>query len=253
MSLDQAARALHLEEGVLLALEEERFTALGAPVFVRGHLRSYARLLGLAEEAVLEAYRIADPASDAVPRVARDREKPLATSPGPVAVGIGVAVLVLAIVAWLVGSQSGEPVAPPTLPPAGEAVPVGANDPATPPVVSVGTDAVAGPVSAAGTLRVELGFEQSSWVQVDAADGRLADGEQLAGSTRVVDAVPPVDIILGNAPGVRVRVNGEPWEIPASARSAGSNVARFRIDAPVPAPPAASPSPPAPAESGGGL
>jgi cytoskeleton protein RodZ len=45
LTLEQAAETLHLDESVILALEEERFEALGAPVFVRGHLRAYARLL----------------------------------------------------------------------------------------------------------------------------------------------------------------------------------------------------------------
>ena len=39
------------------ALEDERFAALGAPVFVRGHLRRYAELLGEPEDAAAGALR----------------------------------------------------------------------------------------------------------------------------------------------------------------------------------------------------
>lgn len=42
----QAAERLHVDTTVIEALEAGRFAALGAPVFVRGHLRHYAELLG---------------------------------------------------------------------------------------------------------------------------------------------------------------------------------------------------------------
>ncbi len=42
----QAAERLHVDAAVIEALESGRFAALGAPVFVRGHLRRYAELLG---------------------------------------------------------------------------------------------------------------------------------------------------------------------------------------------------------------
>lgn len=79
LSVLQVADALHLEEPMVLALEEERFELLGAPVFVRGHLRRYAQLVGLAPDAVLEAYRVAAPDSMLPPLLVRPR----AEVPGP--------------------------------------------------------------------------------------------------------------------------------------------------------------------------
>ncbi|MEO6079986.1 MAG: helix-turn-helix domain-containing protein [Steroidobacteraceae bacterium] len=46
LSLAQAAERLHVDVAVLSALESGSFMLLGAPVFVRGHLRRYAELLG---------------------------------------------------------------------------------------------------------------------------------------------------------------------------------------------------------------
>ncbi|MFO1502690.1 MAG: helix-turn-helix transcriptional regulator [Steroidobacteraceae bacterium] len=46
LDVNQAAERLHVDAAVIEALEEGRFAALGAPVFVRGHLRRYAELLG---------------------------------------------------------------------------------------------------------------------------------------------------------------------------------------------------------------
>jgi cytoskeleton protein RodZ len=46
MTVLQAAEKLHLDSRMLEALEAERFESFGAPVFVRGHLRNYADLIG---------------------------------------------------------------------------------------------------------------------------------------------------------------------------------------------------------------
>lgn len=73
LSLAQLADALHLEEDKVLALEEERFDDLGAPVFVRGHLRRYAQVVGLVPDMVLDAYEEAVPDSLAPPSLLRPR------------------------------------------------------------------------------------------------------------------------------------------------------------------------------------
>jgi cytoskeleton protein RodZ len=46
LGVAQAAEQLHVDEKVIDALETGRFNSLGAPVFVRGHLRHYADLVG---------------------------------------------------------------------------------------------------------------------------------------------------------------------------------------------------------------
>ncbi|MEO7387451.1 MAG: helix-turn-helix transcriptional regulator [Gammaproteobacteria bacterium] len=110
LTLEQAAFTLRLEAAVLRALEDERFDVLGAAVFVRGHLKAYARLLGLSEEAVLTAYRAADPKADAPPKVTRELEKPLTTTPGPLAIAAAVGFALLAVVLLYVLRGGQEPV-----------------------------------------------------------------------------------------------------------------------------------------------
>lgn len=46
LGVDQAAERLHVDAQVIDALETGKFKKLGAPVFVRGHLKHYAELLG---------------------------------------------------------------------------------------------------------------------------------------------------------------------------------------------------------------
>ena len=43
-SLEDVSTELHLNADTLRALEEDRFDGLPAPAFVRGYIRSYARL-----------------------------------------------------------------------------------------------------------------------------------------------------------------------------------------------------------------
>lgn len=114
LTLEQAAFTLRLEVPVLRALEDERYEALGAAVFVRGHLKAYAKLLGLSEEAVLAAYRSADPNADAPPKVTRELEKPLTTTPGPLAIAaaVGFALLAMLLLFFLSAGDGPAPVSP---------------------------------------------------------------------------------------------------------------------------------------------
>ena len=45
LSVPQAAERLHLDPAVIEALEKENFAALGADVYIRGHMRHYAMLV----------------------------------------------------------------------------------------------------------------------------------------------------------------------------------------------------------------
>ena len=56
LTIEAAAERLRLNAALVLAMEEDRLALLGAPVFARGHLRSYASLLGLPEDEVLASF-----------------------------------------------------------------------------------------------------------------------------------------------------------------------------------------------------
>jgi len=136
LTLEQAAFSIRLEASVLRALEDERYEVLGAAVFVRGHLKAYARLLGLSEESILAAYRASDPNADAPPTVTRELEKPLTTPPGPIAIGLAVAFAIVALLVLyaLSGGPAPVPKSGPTLQlsPTVETVPTLPVEPALP-------------------------------------------------------------------------------------------------------------------------
>ncbi len=60
LSIEEVADRLRLNEALVLAMEEDRFGLLGAPVFARGHLRNYAALVGASERGVLDAFDVGD-------------------------------------------------------------------------------------------------------------------------------------------------------------------------------------------------
>jgi cytoskeleton protein RodZ len=136
LSVEQVANALHLEEASVVALEEGRFEAMGAPVFVRGHLKRYAQVVGLSPETVLDAYRVAAPQSDAPPALARGR-----TQADGVQVGswtwwlIGAIVLVAVILALSGGDDDGA-VQPSGIEPAAPRLPAPAPVASPPPGVT---------------------------------------------------------------------------------------------------------------------
>jgi cytoskeletal protein RodZ len=55
-TLEDVARATKLTMLILEALEADHFSVLPAPVYVKGHLRTYARFLGMNEEAIVDKY-----------------------------------------------------------------------------------------------------------------------------------------------------------------------------------------------------
>ncbi len=100
LSIEEVADRLRLNEALVLAMEEDRFGLLGAPVFARGHLRNYAALVGASEQRVLEAFDVGDlPEPTLLP--AGDR-RPAARSRGPrIAVFAALAAALAATAWWL--------------------------------------------------------------------------------------------------------------------------------------------------------
>ena len=76
LTILQAAEKLHVDPDILEALEADDFAALGAPVYVKGHLRHYAELVGESAEALFDIYsqgmRLPAPDLTRVPRPVAD-------------------------------------------------------------------------------------------------------------------------------------------------------------------------------------
>jgi len=68
-------------------------------------------------------------------------------------------------------------------------------------------------VKAVGPAEITLRFSQDSWVEMESHGHKLVVGTQPAGSERTLQVEPPVQILLGNAPGVVVEYRGKPVDL----------------------------------------
>ena len=246
-SVQHVAEELHLDIRVIEALETNRFEALGAPVYARGHLRKYATLLGLSPATVLARYEALGgtppdptpvPAVMAVPlRVERRRVSKLP-------LWIAAAIVIVAGVAWLVfqllqargaiGTTS-EVTAPtaPQQPTVNESTTVNEATTVTEPVaqapvaVAQAAPQASSPTPAAVRLRLE--FIEPSWTEIyDASGKRLMFDMGTPGRVRSVAGTPPLRVSLGLVSAVNAQVNDRPIVVP---RRAGWDSTKFVIEA----------------------
>ena len=235
LSVLQAAERLHVDTRVLEALEAENFEALGADVYVRGHLRRYAEAVGESPAELQELYaargRAARPDLTRIPRGAPTRDSPQLMQP---ALFLVVGCAIAGLVWWVLNlqGQKAQPIAPE---PALERVqPAPAEAPAPGPGAAAGpgttpAHAELAPEPAGTATHLALTFAAASWVDVsDAAGRRLLQGLVEAGSERTLAGPAPLRVILGNAPGVTLQVNGRAVALEGLVRRDGS--ARVLVD-----------------------
>ncbi|RRQ21088.1 helix-turn-helix domain-containing protein [Thiohalobacter thiocyanaticus] len=291
----EVAAQLHLNEQTIVALEQDDRSRLPAPIYVRGYVRAYARLLGLDEEELLARYQPAEspelrtvgmpPQAQPALRSARMPWRLLGTLVLLVALA-GLAVFVLPGL-WERFTTAGDPEAstagevsdleplpvpsgsprseagdsrvrlpaltapsdprpapgtpgrpesmpePPPVPeppPASESPPVAESPPAaSAPVAPARPEVPPAPAEAGPQqLQLRLQLSQDSWISIrNAAGERLLVGLYQAGSEHRISGRPPLQVVLGNAAGVELTVDGEPYSL--SGYDPGS-VARFTLE-----------------------
>jgi cytoskeleton protein RodZ len=249
LTILQAAERLHLDPDTLEALEANDFAALGAPVYVKGHLRHYAELVGESPEALFELYaqetRILPPDLTRIAKPLPDDMGKLVAPAALVVIGFAVAgtvwwVLALSHHQWAASISRPVPVSV-----VAAATPVRQERAAAPtqpiglapgagtvqPFAHAGTAAGA-PTAAAAGPRVDAVFTYSadSWTEVyDATGRRLLYGMSTGSVTRKLTGVAPLSVMLGDASGVTIEVSGRATSIARFVRS--DHTARFLIAA----------------------
>jgi cytoskeleton protein RodZ len=141
VTLENAAIRLHLMQRQIEAMESDDFGSLGQPVFARGFVRNYARLLGLAPEPLLARMGGAPAEPAVVAHPAALAPHSWLTSPWVILLMLGVLLAVAVPVAlyWWLNSGADETTAQPA--PRSRPLPV--------PAVPVAPVPVAPPVPAA--------------------------------------------------------------------------------------------------------
>ncbi len=131
-TVQDAANKLRLMVRQVEAMETEDYAALGQPVFARGFVRNYARLLGMDPEPLLT--RMAESGAAPAEKVETESYAPVSSQGiSPILIGsLAVQTLLLAIPAgiylWLNSGEDEEPAAPPA-----QAAPVAPSAPSASP------------------------------------------------------------------------------------------------------------------------
>jgi len=219
LSLSDVSDQIHIRSVYLQSIENEDWSSMAAPVYVRGFIRTYARFLGLEPEVAVERYNAeldeAEREADGPVRVAPARRGPSIW----VWLAGAAAVVLLAFVAYnyyqLQTSQA--------LPNGAESSDVGIASPLPTPSASAsapasaavpGGDLVASPEPSpsaslsASPRTLEIVVSAPAWVRVR-IDGRTRlEGTYPPGTRRTFQG-KSADIRVGNAGGVDVIVNGK--------------------------------------------
>lgn len=246
LSVIDVAQRLKFAPRQIDALESDNLAALPGLTFVRGFIRSYAKLLGLDADPLVGALeqaaaREAGPSTvqlqslTATPQPFPMRNTSASGSAWPWVLAMIVAVVGLggfALYQWQAPDAVTHPATPaaqpgsgttPVMPP--NVTPVAAD----PSPVSAGAAVGAGaPAEAAraetgkaepakadgakpeeGKGKIRLVFSGESWTEIRQAGGQVVFSRQsAAGSEAWVDGQPPFDFVIGNAPAVKLYYRG---------------------------------------------
>ncbi len=81
---------------------------------------------------------------------------------------------------------------------------------------------------APGEINIKMEFSEEVWMQIKGDDKKtLFESLNTAGNIKEFKATPPLNVKIGNAPGVKIFVNGQPFELAPHTKG---SVARFRVE-----------------------
>lgn len=241
LNIEDVTKQLRMSVHQIKALENDNFTALPNPIYTRGFIRNYARLLQLDPEPLLHMYRNHVPTqtlhsislpSENIP-IFNQSKKPW------LSYVIASAVVAIALGAWLIYMGYAEthpdktvtaqlPTASSKDKPKEEAATVESLPmPALPAAeretvestVTEGTlpAAVASNVqqpAPSGIATLKLTFSDHTWVSVtDRNNKEIFNKTKPAGSEDVVQGRPPFKVIIGNVSGSKLVFNGKPVDL----------------------------------------
>lgn len=235
LSLEDVSARLKMPTRVLRSLESEDWSTLGAPVFVRGQLRSYARLLGIDIEAQLTQAAVAPiTPTTLVSHTHTPRYRRVAEQATRRAIYI-VLTAAIAVPVWLATrphlANNGLAVQSLDMPATTTADTVASETGIEAPAAEQRTPLIASmaslPTQNAAQPALTLKFTGESWVQVFAVDGHaIEQGVLAAGQTRSYAAGEVARLVLGNVTAVEVQHAGKPVDLAPFSRA---NVARFTL------------------------
>jgi cytoskeleton protein RodZ len=248
MSVEDVAGRLKFAPRQIAALEEGNYDELPELAYVRGFVRSYAKLLHLDEAPLLDALPVVTSHEAFPEKAARKDLLPNAAAGTRTQnirwlAGALVVAALIGIVAWQheegqkaakpaaaaaksgAEVKSGEGNAPKAETPGFTAIGQGASAPAAAHAVHenaklASTSASAAVISKEKTVHkhtdrlVRLQFDEDSWVEVKDGNGKVLLSQMgQKGSEQSVSGVLPLSLVIGNAKGVKLYYKGEPFDL----------------------------------------
>jgi cytoskeleton protein RodZ len=236
----EAGSQLKMPTYAIEALEREDWARIGAPVFIRGQLRSYARLLGLPADEIVESLSMPAAAPvELVPQTYTPRMQLVAEQTKMRLVYV-VLTAAIAVPVWLatrshldsaVDMVSLDADAPLVLPQQGTPsiatmpnADTATADQAAPLVASITPPM---PQRTAPAADLSVTFSGESWVRVSAPDGTVIEQALVQpGQQRVFKPGQIGKAVLGNAQAVSVQYRGQTIDLTPYIRA---NVLRFTV------------------------
>jgi len=233
LTVDDLANQLKFSTRQIEALESGRYEQLPGGPFVRGMVRSYARLVDVDPGALLERMAGAPMAADAS-RIAARFKQPVPFSDASrrstmTYATLAVLALVVAVAVFFQWRQErARPMKPAAtapvarvpavvVPPAGHVGPAPAETAAVNPqpvLEPVPAPPPAPPVETFGRQRVGLEVDEESWVEIKDAYGTTLLSQLIpAGRQRTIVGEAPLSVVIGNAHHVQLTHNGNPVDL----------------------------------------
>lgn len=215
LSLSDVSEQIRIRSVYLAAIEEDNWSAIGAPVYVRGFLRTYARFLGLDPEEVVATFNSAPVSSQPIPaapeRISRsahmapERSQEQGSRGAPLIWAAAVvAVLLVAFVVYneftMHGRSAPASVASETATPA-----LPSNSPSEGPSPSASPSSIPG---LDGPKSIALVLSAPSWLRVTVDGNVRMEGTFSAGTSKTFHGKNAL-VRIGNAGGVEIYVDGK--------------------------------------------
>lgn len=228
LSREDVSTRLRVPVKVVGALEADDWSPLGAPVFVRGQLRSYARLLDIDIEPELlhsDVQVVSTP--DLVSHSHTPRYQRVLEHATRRAIYI-VLTAAIALPVWIgMKPHLSNDLTVATLDLPAAPAPSGGATPASPPQRTPLIASMAALAPPAKEPGVSLRFNEDSWLEVFSVDGRtIEQGLVPAGARRMYDTSEIGRVVLGNSGAVELRRSGKRVDLAPYSRA---NVARFTL------------------------
>jgi cytoskeleton protein RodZ len=221
LTLSDVSEQLRIRAVYLAAIEEENWPAIGAAVYARGFLRTYARFLGLDPEESVAAFNAssgaAAPASTAPVATPGDGPRPIA---GPrqglspviwIASAIAIALVAYVVYNAMTLSRPGTSAIDASASAVASSSPLPSNSPGPGATDIAAAGASASPTVSAspgGPNSLELHFSSASWLRVSVDGGASIEGTFPAGTVKTFHGKFAI-VRVGNAAGVEAFVDGK--------------------------------------------